>query len=95
MATVEHLSGDNPALVTFNGKSFTDWQALGFDKASKSGDPMFVSATDYHLTAASPCIDAGNNATDITSDFAGTVRPQDGKGSGKPTLDIGAYEFKK
>ena len=46
---------------------------------SISEDPLFVGAGDYHLTADSPCIDAGNPAYPFDPD--GTI------------ADIGAYPF--
>ena len=49
-------------------------------------DPLFVGAADYHLTACSPCIDAGIYAC-ICTDMDGDLRP---KGFG---FDIGADEF--
>ena len=50
-------------------------------------DPQFVdSAADYHLTAASGCIDAGAIESSITSDLDGRPRPV---GVG---WDMGAYE---
>lgn len=50
-------------------------------------DPLFVGANDYHLTAPSPCIDAGTpeGASDI--DIDGDSRPQ---GAG---IDMGADEY--
>ena len=50
-------------------------------------DPGFVSATDFHLKAGSPAIDAGVSDGAPTTDFAGATRPV---GS---AIDIGAYEF--
>ncbi|MCB0185732.1 MAG: hypothetical protein KDE31_15800, partial [Caldilineaceae bacterium] len=52
------------------------------------GNPGFVNATsgDYHLTAASDAVDAGNNLPPLV-DLDGLSRP---KGSAS---DIGAYEF--
>jgi hypothetical protein len=58
------------------------------------GDPQFVdsAANDFRLQSASPCINAGMNASaaesgSVTDDFAGTARPQGEK------YDIGAYEY--
>lgn len=48
-------------------------------------DPLFVGAGDYHLSPASPCIDAGL-AVGVYSDVDGELRPQ---GCG---IDIGADE---
>jgi parallel beta-helix repeat protein/predicted outer membrane repeat protein len=51
--------------------------------------PLFVDAEngDYHLTASSPCIDAGTSEGAPNTDIDGVSRPQ---GAG---YDIGAYEF--
>ena len=49
-------------------------------------DPMFVSATDYHLQAGSPAIDAGATVA-VTDDFDGNPRPQG------QAYDIGAFEW--
>lgn len=59
-------------------------------------DPSFAgaAATNFHLNAGSPCIDAGTNlAAWIASDFDGTPRPLDGNGTNGPAFDMGAYEF--
>ena len=47
---------------------------------------MFVSATDYHLQAGSPAIDAGATVA-VTDDFDGNPRPQG------QAYDIGAFEW--
>ncbi len=52
-------------------------------------DPLFVSASDFHLTGSSPGINRGDNAAvpgDITSDVEGNPRVQLG------VVDMGAYE---
>ena len=66
-------------------------------------DPAFVSLanTNFHLAAASPCIDAGTNvllaATNfsmaVTNDFDGLPRPLDGNGNATAQFDMGAFEF--
>ena len=62
-----------------------------------SADPLFVNApsNDFHLTAASPAIDAGNNsAWDIPAkDFDNNPRQQDVTGKNYPIIDLGAYEY--
>ena len=52
-------------------------------------NPMFVnpSAEDFHLSSASPAIDAGTTITAVTGDISGMPRPQGTK------YDVGAYEF--
>jgi hypothetical protein len=66
-------------------------------------NPQFVSiaATNYHVLATSPCIDAGTNVSTLapdfglvlTNDFDGVPRPLDGNGDGLARFDIGAYEY--
>jgi hypothetical protein len=52
-----------------------------------SVNPAYVSATNFHLLAGSPAIDAGNSGADVpTHDF-------DGNGVGGAAYDMGAYEF--
>jgi CSLREA domain-containing protein len=45
------------------------------------------------LPAASPAVDAGNNATCSTVDQRGHSRPKDGNGTGMKVCDIGAFEL--
>ena len=53
-----------------------------------TANPKFVSNSDYHLQAGSPCIDKGNNSyVSTTTDYAGNVRIRNSK------VDIGAYEY--
>ena len=63
------------------------WQgATGKDAASLAADPLFVSATDLHLTAASPALNAGTALAAVTVDFDNQPRPA-------ATPDIGADEL--
>jgi hypothetical protein len=53
-------------------------------------NPGFLSTNDFHLSAGSPCINAGNNAaipSDITTDLDGNDRVYDNQ------VDLGVYEF--
>ena len=59
------------------------WLEGNFD-----ADPLFVGGGDYHLTAGSPCIDAGTDAG-IYFDIDGDLRP---RGAG---FDMGADEFSR
>jgi serine protease len=52
-----------------------------------STDPLFVSATDFHLKAASPLINAGSPLLAPDHDFDGHPRPLFGG------VDMGAYEL--
>jgi hypothetical protein len=60
-----------------------------------SADPLFVAAAsgDYHLTAASPAVDAGTNIGAPTTDIDGDTRPFDGNRDGTAVTDIGADEL--
>jgi len=65
--------------------SLADWQtATGQEPNAIANDPLFVSATNYHLQGGSPCIGAGISLG-ITSDFD--------KWQWKNPPSIGAYEY--
>lgn len=57
-------------------------------------DPLFANAAslDFHLTIASPCIDAGATADMPDADRDGRGRPLDGDCDGWTDWDMGAYE---
>jgi hypothetical protein len=65
--------------------SFSNWKTnSGQDAHSVNEDPLFVSSSDFHLQAASPCINAGTDVG-LTTDYAGN--------SIVGNHDIGAYEY--
>ncbi|WP_345363611.1 choice-of-anchor Q domain-containing protein [Actinoallomurus liliacearum] len=71
-----------------NSKEFTPPNTSG----TLDADPRLVRYTadgtgDYHLTAASPCVDAGTTTGAPADDLDGVARPV-GRG-----VDIGPYEF--
>jgi len=62
----------------------TAWQAsTGYDANTLEANPLLDA--NYHLTSASPCIDAAQNITDLTIDYDGNTRTQ--------PFDIGADEY--
>jgi hypothetical protein len=73
---------------------------FGFCVAGSSGnfaaDPLFLSSSnnDFHLSSASPAVDAGDNsASDVpTTDFDNNPRIADGNGDGTVIIDLGAFE---
>lgn len=70
--------------------TLVQWQALGYDAHSVIATPtqLFanVAASDFHLSASSPALDAGTSTQAPAFDLEGTFRPS---GAGH---DIGAYE---
>lgn len=63
------------------------------DPSNINVDPMFTSATDFHLVPGSPAIDAGDPAdVGITDDYDSGPRPLDGNGDGSRIIDMGAFE---
>ena len=76
-------------ITTYSGTQFLTYQnSTSQDVHSFMTDPLFINSNlpDYHLTAASPCINTGAN-TGINTDFDLVPRPQNN------LYDIGAYEF--
>lgn len=58
-----------------------------------NANPLFTGGGDYHLTAASPCIDAGTNFDAPAEDLDSKPRPLDGNADSVAVVDMGAYEF--
>jgi serine protease len=60
-----------------------------------SANPRFANAAggEYRLSAGSPCVDAGTNATGVVSDFARAARPADGDDDSVARMDMGCHEF--
>jgi hypothetical protein len=77
------------AIVGNGANSLTIWGNVC--AAALNGKAYRVN--DCHLREGSPCIDAGANLADVTSDLDGTPRSTDGNNDGKAAIDIGAYEF--
>jgi len=68
--------------------NLTDWRAVGFDVHGSVSDPVFVSASNYHLQATSPAIGTATSTVTpltYTTDYAGVARGA--------SWDIGAYEY--
>ncbi len=92
---------NNDGSITIN---YTDVQGGWPGTGNIDADPLFVddASGDLHLSAGSPCIDAGNNFAVpffITTDLDGNPRFVDDpatKDTGfgdPPIVDMGAYEF--
>lgn len=57
--------------------TFAQWQSgSGEDVNSTTTDPLFVSATDYHLQAGSPALTGGNDIYNFYGGGAGSTIPQ-------------------
>ena len=69
------------------GSGSQNWEGTSAATGEISANPLFVGGGDYHLQASSPAVDAGTDASSVTSqDKDGVARPG---GSG---WDMGAYE---
>lgn len=80
-----YLHGSNVSMYPTGINNIIQGGQLG----SINANPLFVSASDFHLTSTSPAINAGNNAylAGITNDLDGNARIVN------TTVDLGAYEF--
>jgi hypothetical protein len=100
----DSLYSNQPPIFKFNDTFNPLGTAYGGICTSETGqngnisaDPLFVNsaASDFHLKAGSPVIDAGSNAAPNlpARDIAGNDRILNGDGDCIATIDMGAYEF--
>jgi len=92
------LWGDIPDEIDGTATAaYSDIQGGYAGEGNIDADPLWVDPAngDYHLTAASPCIDAGSNdAPNLPPfDFEGDERIIDGDEDGLATVDMGVDEF--
>lgn len=86
------ISGYAPIRVNFTNyqaANLAAWNGLSFVGDDAMSDPLFVSATDYHLTADSPAVDAGAAISGVTCDREHRAVPFGA------APDIGAYEYRQ
>jgi len=69
--------------------------AQGTSNGNISADPLFTGKANFHLKAASPAVDAGDNSASNLPplDLNGKPRIVDGNGDGIAVIDMGVYEF--
>ncbi len=75
-----YLYGNSSLSITYS-----DVQGGWGDTGDFDTDPLFVGSGDYHLSAGSPCIDAGTPTGAPATDLDGSTRDA--------APDMGAYEF--
>lgn len=83
-----YTTGPNIGYLGSGMANLAAWQtATGKDANSISGDPLFVSSTDLHITSASisPVYNTGTSIASVTTDIDGDTRLN--------PPDIGADEF--
>ena len=92
------IQGGTTATTSYDGANNTwaQWQvSTSGDAHSINSDPLFVSATDFHLLAGNPCIDTGT-ATGLGANFLDLdgIAMTDGAGNALGAgVDIGCYNF--
>ena len=94
--TIAYSDYDPATPSTQSGASILNDSSPGQNTAA---DPGFVSTSDPHLRFDSALVDAGDPASpgtgDSATDLDGLSRKVDGKGSGTPRADIGAFEYQR
>jgi len=75
--------------------SYSDVQGGYAGTGNINTNPLFVSASNLHLTGTSPCIDVGTNSAPSIplQDIDGEDRTMDGDENGSSIVDMGADEF--
>lgn len=93
------LRYNTPDQVNFGDVTYSNIQ-FGYPGTGNIDlDPFFVGEGEhpYALLANSPCVDAGDPATNPANlpetDLAGLPRFRDGDGNGTVVIDMGAYEY--
>jgi|GEM_PF-1891096 len=86
-----YFTGSSNSVVSYNSstKSWSQWQALGFDAHGKFANPMIadINGKDFSIRTGSPAIRAGANlGASFNTDITGEIRPTTGN------WDIGAYQ---
>ena len=78
----------NQNYIIVFGNSTADFEGTSAGTWEVKSNPLFVGAWDFHLQAASPAIDAGADASAVTTvDLECGARPASGG------WDMGSYEF--
>ncbi|VGO19923.1 choice-of-anchor Q domain-containing protein [Pontiella sulfatireligans] len=87
-------SGDNWFAASAPDLSYSCTTPLPAGDGNITNAPLFADEVggDYHLTANSPCIDAGTDLG-LADDLDGIPRPLDGNANGSAIADMGAYEY--
>ena len=77
-----------PSVVVNNSLSPDNFSTIATKNNTLTANPLFVSASNFHLTASSPAVNAGDNSfVNSTTDLSGNARIVN------TTVDLGAYEF--
>jgi predicted outer membrane repeat protein len=92
------LWGNTPDQALYAAVVWSDVQGGWAGSGNIAADPLFVNpaASDYHLQAGSPCIDAGTPTFPFLPgeiDLDGQRRVWDGNGDGQPRADMGVDEY--